>query len=381
MNKANFYLKNTHQLLFIILISFFVFFWNLKVEFIQLRFAFLILLFFIFFKINKTLIKSFSKYFAFSLILILHSYLQSDNLSKYSLYSILVLPLFLIIFKNYQSFFFKNFEKFILFSIVVFFFIYFINLIFFNIYDFNSPCGDCAFNKIFKERSHFAISILPFFGYIFFCNFQKKIFKFTILLLILTISFFNTGVTIVTGFLLILLIEIYLNGLKFKNNLFFVIILCTLTILGLYKFNNKLLSLISVEKNLSSEVYKTSLIIAYNSIKNKPLGYGFNNYEKAFEINIKDVNPYYYETYQLNTKDGSNNFSKLITEFGIFSFLFVYYLMNFFKNKEIDQSIKIFFFIAIFMQIFVRGFGYFNGGFLLFVFYIYELGKLSKKNN
>ena len=121
MNKANFYLKNTHQLLFIILISFFVFFWNLKVEFIQLRFAFLILLFFIFFKINKTLIKSFSKYFAFSLILILHSYLQSDNLSKYSLYSILVLPLFLIIFKNYQSFFFKNFEKFILFSIVVFF--------------------------------------------------------------------------------------------------------------------------------------------------------------------------------------------------------------------------------------------------------------------
>ena len=200
-------------------------------------------------------------------------------------------------------------------------------------------------------------------------------------MLISTISFFNIGITIVAGFLLILLIEIYLNGLKFKNNLFFVIILCILTILGLYKFNNKLISLISLEKNLSSEVYKTSLIIAYNSIKNKPLGYGFNNYEKAFEINIKDVNPYYQETYQLNTKDGSNNFSKLITEFGIFSFLFVYYLMNFFKNKEIDQSIKIFFFIAIFMQLFVRGFGYFNGGFLLFVFYIYEFGKLSKKNN
>ena len=42
-------------------------------------------------------------------------------------------------------------------------------------------------------------------------------------------------------------------------------------------------------------------------------------------------------------------------------------------NNKIDNRIKIFLILPIIIQTFVRGAGYFNGGFLLFVFYTFIL--------
>lgn len=125
--------------------------------------------------------------------------------------------------------------------------------------------------------------------------------------------------------------------------------------------------------NLSTEVYKTSLLIAKHALFYKPLGYGFNNYEEAFNKFIGDLNIKNKETFLLNKKDASNNLSKIVTEFGIFSIFFFYFLISFLFSSKIDNKIKIFLLLPIIIQTFVRGAGYFNGGFLLFVFYAFIL--------
>ena len=118
--------------------------------------------------------------------------------------------------------------------------------------------------------------------------------------------------------------------------------------------------------NLSTEIYKTSLIIAKNALIHKPLGYGFNNYNEAFNQFIHSIDVYNWETRGLNTKDGSNTFVKIVVEFGIFSVFFFYFLISFFFNRRIDNKIKIFVILPISIQLCIRGVGYFNGGFLLF---------------
>jgi hypothetical protein len=121
--------------------------------------------------------------------------------------------------------------------------------------------------------------------------------------------------------------------------------------------------------NLSGEVLRTSLIIAKKALFNKPLGYGFNNYNEAFQQFIDEVGIYNWETRGLNTKDASINFSKIVVEFGIFSLFFFYFLISFFFSKKIDNRIKLFLIMPIIIQLFIRGSGYFNGGFILFSFY------------
>jgi len=106
---------------------------------------------------------------------------------------------------------------------------------------------------------------------------------------------------------------------------------------------------------------------------NKPLGYGFNNYNEAFEQFVNEVELYNWETRGLNAKDASNNFSKIVTEFGILSLFFFYFIISFFLSKKIYNKIKIFFILQIIIQLFIRGSGYFNGGFILFSFYALNL--------
>ena len=125
--------------------------------------------------------------------------------------------------------------------------------------------------------------------------------------------------------------------------------------------------------NLSTEVYKTSFLVAKNTIFYKPLGYGFNNYSEAFDKFVGDPIIYNKEVLLLNKKDASNNFSKIVTEFGIFSFFFFYFLISFLFNNKIDNKIRIFLALPIIIQTFVRGAGYFNSGFVLFVFFAFVL--------
>jgi hypothetical protein len=133
--------------------------------------------------------------------------------------------------------------------------------------------------------------------------------------------------------------------------------------------------------NLSTEVFQTSFFVAKKAIFHKPLGYGFNNYSEAFDQFSRELKLHNKQVLLLNKKDASNNFSKIVTEFGIFSIFFFYFLISFFFNNKIDNNIKIFLLLPIVIQTFIRGSGYFNNGFLLFVFYAFALHMQNNSNN
>ena len=82
-----------------------------------------------------------------------------------------------------------------------------------------------------------------------------------------------------------------------------------------------------------------------------------------------------------NIYDGSSNISKLITEFGIFGIIFILlfiYTTLRFKNFESKK----FFLISLILLQFLRGVGYFNGGFLLLtIIYFYNYFKIREKND
>ena len=120
-------------------------------------------------------------------------------------------------------------------------------------------------------------------------------------------------------------------------------------------------------KNLSSEVFIVSLNIAKLSILEKPFGYGLNNYHLAFKKHIDNILVTNQITKRLNVFDASNNLAKMITELGIFSLLIFFIILKFLLSKKIPHEYKLIIFPSLFTQIFIRGAGYFNGGFIFFL--------------
>jgi hypothetical protein len=117
--------------------------------------------------------------------------------------------------------------------------------------------------------------------------------------------------------------------------------------------------------DLSLEVMINSLKIAYYSfLDNKFLGNGLNNYENAFAKHmLNEITPAYYEVYFLNYNDGSNNFSKILVEFGLFSLFYFYIFMRYTFCNKVPLNFKMFFISIILIQL-IRGAGYTNGGFM-----------------
>jgi hypothetical protein len=137
-----------------------------------------------------------------------------------------------------------------------------------------------------------------------------------------------------------------------------------------YKNLSKILNV--SEGSLSSAVLFNSVNVTYNSLKHKPFGWGFQNYESAFIYYNKEFPQKNKLLLSLNTKDGSNNFFKLIVEFGIFGFFIYLFLAYSFFSKKIALENKLFLFPFIIAQS-IRGAGYFNGGFILIFFIIVML--------
>ena len=119
--------------------------------------------------------------------------------------------------------------------------------------------------------------------------------------------------------------------------------------------------------DLSSAVLIHNLKIAYHSIFDKPFGWGMNNYYSAFKFysTTKQLVVHHEYALNVNKEDGSQNLAKITTEFGIFSFILWALYLVFMFSKKVDLSNKIFLFPIIFTQLFLRGAGYFNGGFLV----------------
>ena len=137
-----------------------------------------------------------------------------------------------------------------------------------------------------------------------------------------------------------------------------------------YKNLSKILNV--SEGSLSSAVLFNSANVTYNSLKYKPFGWGFQNYESAFIHYNKEFPQKNKLLLSLNSKDGSNNFFKLIVEFGIFGFFIYLFLAYSFFSKKIALENKLFLFPFIIAQS-IRGAGYFNGGFILIFFIIVML--------
>lgn len=146
--------------------------------------------------------------------------------------------------------------------------------------------------------------------------------------------------------------------------------------------------LLTKATDLSSAVLGHNLRITQESIFDRPFGWGINRYDDAFEYytkyKIKNINHTY--AIYVNNEDGSLNLTKIIVEFGIFSIFLVVIFTIFIFSKKIPLSDKIFLFPFVFVQVFLRGAGYFNGGFLivsiliiLITFNLYDR-KISEKS-
>lgn len=133
-----------------------------------------------------------------------------------------------------------------------------------------------------------------------------------------------------------------------------------------------------VTKQLSSQVYLDSFKIAFISLRNNMFGHGIDSYQYIHEKFYKDSKypSHVVRVKDYNQKDGSNNFSKIIVEYGVFILLiFFLFLIHYRKSKILDENF-FFLLILLFHQTFLRGAGYFNGGYLLiltlFIFYILD---------
>ena len=130
----------------------------------------------------------------------------------------------------------------------------------------------------------------------------------------------------------------------------------------------------------SVETLLVSLKITIKSIKNNPFGVGFNRYHVSHKKYIKDINLVDPGIKKFNIFDGSSNISKFITEFGVFGIIFILaFLYTALKFKDFES--KKFFLISIISLQFLRGVGYFNGGFLLLaIIYFYNYLKIREEN-
>ena len=128
--------------------------------------------------------------------------------------------------------------------------------------------------------------------------------------------------------------------------------------------------------NFSTAVQGHSFVVALFSLIEKPFGYGFQNYQYAFDLHnqkfdfniLKDTFVIY------NYNDGASNLNKALVEFGLLNFIFlILFIIGLLKNKNIE--INLFLATAIITQL-IRGAGYFNGNFLiiyfLFIFFNFE---------
>ena len=67
----------------------------------------------------------------------------------------------------------------------------------------------------------------------------------------------------------------------------------------------------------------------------------------------------------VNHEDGSMNLTKLLVEFGYLNIILILINIFFLFSSRISIDDKIFLFPIIFVQSFLRGAGYFNGGYLI----------------
>lgn len=131
---------------------------------------------------------------------------------------------------------------------------------------------------------------------------------------------------------------------------------------------NKVKNLIFKSMNVTTIVHLNHYMVAFEALEKNPMGYGFQNYKKA-AIEFSEENQIVDEhsnLQYLNINDGSNNFNKILVEFGYLTVLMVILFFYFHFKTDLNNNSRIFIFTILITQLF-RAAGYFNGGFLFVV--------------
>ena len=415
-----------YQFIKIFLFTSFIFLWDVKIGYVNFRYLILFLLLGIFnnlktkifFDIIFALKSFFIIFFILSAHILLNNFYEQKVFDYNLLLPVLFFSLIFLICEFYYKFIIKN-----LFNINLLFVLIFIMSFFFNI---NKPSYDTYFcggipiysslstlefkiyfkNNIFNENSHLGMIAPAVIFYSFFYTLNKnKYFIFFIFFIFFIICLITSSLTLLAGLALCIILFFIFNCKDMKFFLFFffvILVLGLMLLLDKQQCSSKLKSISShitnhiTLENKNLDMPKTSLFysttiavyaraatIGLNSFLERPLGWGLNRYISAFEyykvtipsqIGDNDIN-------LLNTKDGANNFSKLIVEFGIFAFVILFFIFKYFISNKILIEEKLFFVSIVVVQL-SRGAGYFNGGFLLcmFIILISILTKLKKND-
>ena len=259
---------------------------------------------------------------------------------------------------------------------------------------------------LFSEKSHLgmiSVGVASFLLYTF--NKVRTIYYKIIIGAFLILLFLNSSTLFLLSFVVSNFIIFIFNFRNFNKNslsiyffsILFIMLLTnspscskrfsdsikTLNLHQLAELNKKTLNK-EIKKNFNNnfttQVHIKAIMILKESIINNPFGVGFNNYfiaHKKYKNKVTSINP---DADNLNVQDGTNNFVKLLTEFGLLSLFFFIVCFLFLVKKNINFELKLFLLPFLISQG-LRGAGYWNGGFL-FVFIVIAILLIKKwKNN
>ena len=239
---------------------------------------------------------------------------------------------------------------------------------------------------IFEENSHLAMIAVPIITYsLFQFNKFNNYIKFLLVLFII-ICLIKSSTTLIIGLFLSIL---YLSIINYKN-LLYKKIFGIITVLGFLTLiflsddlcRNKISpsyfgkNIIDDEKaeiinkslntkgSLSSALTYKFLNFSLYNFKRNILGTGIGTFNRESIIYSKKnkIDIPHFDTF--NLKDGTNNFNKLIVEFGVLGIILYLIVFLYSIKKNISFEEKCFLIPFIITQS-LRGAGYYNGGFAL----------------
>jgi hypothetical protein len=332
----------------------------------------------------------------------------------------LISIIYILIIIFYKNFILENFKTIIEYFLLIFFLLVTINASI-DLYYSNTTCFFGCFSltrEIYKEASHFAfISPIILIYYLNVYSFKNISFKNKFLLLFFIVSVLkNTSTTLIATLLLTSFLILIFNYklIHNKKKLYFIMIFFVMMIpfekntlqkinhfvpipIGIFETSPKTNTETSPKlflipkfnpqyKNLSIEVLITNTKVAIASLKSNLIGWGLHNYKYAHDFYIKSIDnkSKVQGANWLNRTNGTNNLNKGLVEFGIFFFIPLILLIVFLIDQKIDIKLKLLIFPMLFSQIFIRGSGFFHGGFILYLIillliYIDKYNKIPKK--
>ena len=385
--------------------------------------------------------------FIFTHFFLVKIYYQ-EIINKSEIANLIYFFLLSVIYCHYRNFISINFKKIIIFYLIIFIgYSIYEDSQFYNLGQCNVdlPLIDMIrkhfqvnlTNSIFLENSHLGMmSVAVFFSSIYILIQDKKS-NILFLLLLLTeilIVLNNLSTTYFICYFIsqIVLLFFLLKKINIKFWIFTILLLsinsylffsdrsCTVKITDLKVKEILEQDLEKKDTNLTTLIYKRSAIIALNTLKNRSLGWGIDGMDNATYdlMSNYNTNPYCnpesvdYEDRiakdqvcdhpnsfdengarkkfapwnigLLNTKDGLSNIFKMFTEFGIFTFIILFYFIKYIRNIQNVNPYNLFI-IVLFITTCIRGVGYFNGGFIFclleFMYYKNYFNETEFKKN